>query len=149
MLMMAALTILSVGVFAQDTIKQKIKTSKQKPVKAKYTCSMHPDVMMDKAGKCPKCGARLFEGPAEYLCEKSQADSRPCKFKIGKVILQQPIDHAQLQKLLTQGKTDLLEKFVSAKTGRTFKAWLVLDESGKASFEFPPRDGEDASGSPN
>ncbi|MCI0746729.1 MAG: DNA topoisomerase III [Verrucomicrobia subdivision 3 bacterium] len=93
-------------------------------------------------GKCPKCGGRIFEGPSEYLCEKSQADSRPCKFKVGKVILQQPIDHGQLQKLLTQGKTDLLDKFVSAKTGRTFKAWLARDESGKIGFEFPPRDDE-------
>ena len=24
-----------------------------------YTCSMHPDVKMDKSGKCPKCGMAL------------------------------------------------------------------------------------------
>lgn len=28
---------------------------------AKYTCSMHPDVVQDKAGKCPKCGMDLTE----------------------------------------------------------------------------------------
>ena len=27
----------------------------------KYTCSMHPDVVQDKAGKCPKCGMDLVE----------------------------------------------------------------------------------------
>lgn len=27
----------------------------------KYTCSMHPDVVQDKAGKCPKCGMDLTE----------------------------------------------------------------------------------------
>ena len=26
-----------------------------------YTCSMHPDVVQDKAGKCPKCGMDLTE----------------------------------------------------------------------------------------
>ena len=25
----------------------------------KYTCTMHPEVMMNKPGKCPKCGMAL------------------------------------------------------------------------------------------
>lgn len=27
----------------------------------KYTCTMHPKVVMDKPGKCPKCGMTLVE----------------------------------------------------------------------------------------
>ena len=26
-----------------------------------YTCAMHPDVVQDKPGKCPKCGMDLIE----------------------------------------------------------------------------------------
>ena len=26
-----------------------------------YTCSMHPDVVQDKPGDCPKCGMKLVE----------------------------------------------------------------------------------------
>jgi hypothetical protein len=26
-----------------------------------YTCPMHPDVVQDKPGKCPKCGMELVE----------------------------------------------------------------------------------------
>ena len=26
-----------------------------------YTCAMHPDVVQDKPGKCPKCGMDLVE----------------------------------------------------------------------------------------
>jgi len=26
-----------------------------------YTCPMHPDVALDKDGKCPKCGMALVE----------------------------------------------------------------------------------------
>ena len=26
-----------------------------------YTCSMHPEVISDKYGKCPKCGMELIE----------------------------------------------------------------------------------------
>jgi DNA topoisomerase-3 len=90
-------------------------------------------------GKCPKCGSQVFEGPTDYVCEKSQAEKKPCKFKTGKTILQQPIDRQQAAKLLSTGKTDLLNNFIS-KAGRPFPAYLVMDDSGKATFEFPPRD---------
>ncbi|OSZ77148.1 hypothetical protein CAP36_12090 [Chitinophagaceae bacterium IBVUCB2] len=26
-----------------------------------YTCSMHPEIISDKPGKCPKCGMELIE----------------------------------------------------------------------------------------
>ena len=91
-------------------------------------------------GKCPRCEANVFEGPTDYLCEKVQAEKKPCKFKTGKVILQQPIERAQVAKLLKGGKTDLLPGFVSGKTGRTFAAYLVVDDAGKVTFEFAPRD---------
>ena len=61
--------------------------------------------------------------------------------KISKELLQQPIEPAQAEKLLATGKTDLLEKFIS-KAGRPFPAYLVMDKTGKVSFEFPPREGE-------
>jgi DNA topoisomerase-3 len=94
-------------------------------------------------GKCPRCGGRVFESEKDYLCENSQAEKRPCKFKTGKTILQRVIEREQVAKLLVGGKTDLIDKFIS-KAGRPFSAWLVLDDSGKVGFEFPERDGESA-----
>ena len=93
-------------------------------------------------GKCPLCGKRVFEGGTAYVCERSQADNRPCKFKINKVILQQPIDREQAARLLAKGKTDLFREFISAKSGRPFTAYLVMDEAGKVTFAFPPREAE-------
>jgi DNA topoisomerase-3 len=90
-------------------------------------------------GKCPKCGGKVFDTEAGFLCEKSQLDSRACKFKIGREILQQPIDAAQAKKILAEGKSDLLDKFIS-KAGKPFPAFLVMDGKGKITFEFPPRD---------
>jgi len=92
-------------------------------------------------GKCPKCGGRVFDTETGYLCEKSQADARPCKFRISREILQQPIEPAQAQKLLATRKTDLIDKFIS-KGGKPFAAYLVMDDKGKVTFEFPPREGE-------
>jgi DNA topoisomerase-3 len=90
-------------------------------------------------GKCPKCKGDVFDTEAGYLCEKSQLDLRACKFKIGKEILQQPIAAAQAQKILADGKSDLLDKFIS-KAGKPFPAYLVMDGKGKITFDFPPRE---------
>jgi DNA topoisomerase-3 len=63
-----------------------------------------------------------------------------CDFKSGKIILQQPVEREQMQKLLSEGKTDLLDKFVSMRTRRPFKAFLQWDaEAGKVNFAFEPR----------
>jgi hypothetical protein len=43
-----------------------------------------------------------------------------------------------MQRLLTERKTELLQKFIS-KAGRPFAAYLLMDEAGKVTFDFPPR----------
>jgi DNA topoisomerase-3 len=53
--------------------------------------------------------------------------------------LQQPIDRDQAVKLLETNRTDLLTNFIS-KAGRPFPAHLVMDENGKITFDFPPRE---------
>ena len=97
----------------------------------------------ESLGPCPKCGSAVLEQGSNYVCEKSvptAAQPTPsCDFKSGKIILQQPVERAQLTKLLETGKTDLLDKFVSMRTRRAFKAFLAWDkEAGKVNFEFAP-----------
>ncbi len=94
-------------------------------------------------GPCPRCASRVFELGKNYVCEKSVptlAQPTPtCNFKTGQVILQQPIEREQMHKLLEAGKTDLLDKFVSMRTRRPFKAMLAWDkEADKVNFEFAP-----------
>jgi uncharacterized paraquat-inducible protein A len=67
MLMMAALTILSVSVFAQDSTNHKMKMQKVKSEKMKYSCPMHPEVTSDKPGKCSKCGMDLIRSKKEQM----------------------------------------------------------------------------------
>ena len=94
-------------------------------------------------GACPKCAGAVYELGKNYVCAKSVptlAQPMPnCDFKTGQVILQQPIEREQMVKLLTTGKTDLLDKFVSMRTRRAFKAHLAWDPAaGKVNFEFAP-----------
>jgi hypothetical protein len=53
-------------VFAQDTTrtekKQVVKTNMDmQKDSVYYTCTMHPNVKMDKPGKCPECGMDLVK----------------------------------------------------------------------------------------
>ncbi|HVJ13438.1 MAG TPA: DNA topoisomerase, partial [Burkholderiales bacterium] len=89
-------------------------------------------------GQCPKCGSRVFEHGVAYVCEKAIGAGRTCDFRSGRLILQQPIERAQMEKLLASGRTDLLTGFVSKKN-RKFKAFLVKQPDGKIGFEFQPR----------
>ncbi len=94
----------------------------------------------ESLGACPKCGNRVFEHGMAYVCEKSVGAGRTCDFRSGKIILQQEVGRADMQKLLTTGRTDLLKGFISNKTRRKFSAFLVRDaKTGKVGFEFEPR----------
>jgi DNA topoisomerase-3 len=86
-------------------------------------------------GKCPKCGAAVYEHGTSYVCEKSVGPAKSCDFRSGKIILQQPIAAEQMKKLLAEGKTDLLKEFISNRTRRKFSAFLVTKD-GKVGFEF-------------
>lgn len=91
-------------------------------------------------GACPKCKGHVYEHGTNYVCENAVGAHVTCDFKSGKIILQQPIAREQVTKLLKDGKTDLLENFVSNKTRRKFKAFLAWDaKAGKVGFEFEPR----------
>lgn len=60
-LFIAAFTIGSVSSFAQKAKQDTVKHV------SLYTCPMHPDVKMDKAGKCPQCGMDLALSKKEEM----------------------------------------------------------------------------------
>lgn len=91
-------------------------------------------------GHCPKCRGHVYEHGNSYVCEHSVGAHVTCDFKSGKIILQQPVPREQMARLLKEGRTELLENFVSNKTRRKFKARLAWDaKEGKVGFEFEPR----------
>ena len=55
------------GKFGKCSMMKGMKGMKNPTMKKKnnmamnYTCPMHPEVMSDKAGKCPKCGMDLVK----------------------------------------------------------------------------------------
>jgi len=94
----------------------------------------------EAVGACPKCGGTVYDLDSAYACEHSVGPERRCDFRSGKLILQQPVEAEQMKKLLSEGRTDLLTGFVSARTRRKFAAFLVRDAQGKVGFEFETRE---------
>lgn len=94
----------------------------------------------DSLGLCPKCSAQVYEHGLSYVCSKSVGPEKSCDFRSGKIILQQPIERDQMQKLLDTGRTDLLRGFVSSRTKRKFSAFLVRGDDGKVGFEFEKKE---------
>ena len=100
----------------------------------------------DSVGACPKCGGEVRAGDSRYVCERAagEKESAACDFSFSRRILQRGISPDEMRALLGEGKTGVLEGFVSKKTGRPFKAHLTMDlkdDPGKLGFEFPPRKG--------
>ena len=85
--------------------------------------------------QCPKCESGNIRVAKEaYVC-----DNEECKLRgLSRVLCQIEIKEDVAKKIFTEGKSDLIEGFISRR-GKEFPAYLVL-ETNKVGFEFPPRE---------
>ena len=86
----------------------------------------------DVVGKCPICQRDMKRMRTFYGCTGYKEG---CKFSVNLSICRRVISIPELRTLLENGKTDILDGFVSARTGKSFSAALKL-ENGKAVFDF-------------
>ena len=91
-------------------------------------------------GPCPKCGNRVFETPNAYVCERAVGEGRTCDFRSGRMILQRPIEPAQMSKLLEQAKPICCSSFRRARAGRSrlFSSTSRTARSGSSSRRRNP-----------
>jgi DNA topoisomerase III len=88
-------------------------------------------------GPCQVCGTgSVYDLGSVYICENTTKGT--CTFKMSKTILQREVPPDQLKKMLTEGKSDLLRRFISKK-GRPFDAVLTMSK-GKIGWEFAKRE---------
>ena len=89
-------------------------------------------------GKSKLHHGELVEVDGAYYVRKPDEDNRPV-FKLSKTLCEHEITTDEVKELLEQGKSPLIEDFVS-KRGNKFAAYLILSpKKDKAEFEFPPR----------
>ena len=89
-------------------------------------------------GNSPIDGTKVFDTPMAYLSESALDGDTKKGLRISKIILAKEISADNIKQLLNDGKTELIEGFIS-KRKRPFDAYLILAKNGKVSFEFPPR----------
>jgi DNA topoisomerase-3 len=94
-------------------------------------------------GNSPIDGTPVFETLTSYMSQTAldgnEADAKKA-FRIGKSILGKTLEREHIAKMLSEGKSGLIQGFQSSKTRRFFDAYLKLNKSGKLEFEFPPRE---------
>ncbi len=89
-------------------------------------------------GRSPIDQTEVYETPMAYMSEAALAGDQKNGLRIGKIILERAISPEHIRQLLTEGKTELINGFIS-KRKRPFDAYLLIDGKGKVTFEFPPR----------
>jgi DNA topoisomerase-3 len=84
---------------------------------------------------------KIYETEKSYYVPEAKNKKAPNGMKIAKVLLQQPISKEDAIKVFQGEKSSLMEDFISNRTKRKFKAFLVYDfNNARPSFEFPPRE---------
>lgn len=83
---------------------------------------------------CPKCK----NGKIEKGCSFFKCNSKDCDFIVWQTISGKQIPDSNLIKLIKDKRSLLIKGFVS-KAGKSFDAFLVLDNQMKTQFDFPKK----------
>jgi DNA topoisomerase-3 len=89
-------------------------------------------------GKSPIDQTEVYETETGYMSASALENDQKKGLKISKLILAKEISADHVRQMLSKGKTSLIKGFISKKK-RPFDAYLILEKTGKISFEFPPR----------
>ncbi len=95
----------------------------------------------NKLCPCPVCGkGDIYVTPNSYICDR-RVSGDGCKARLAREMCKYPIPREQALKFFTEGKTDVIEQWIS-KRGKPFKAALVCNTKGKRilGWDFPPRE---------
>jgi DNA topoisomerase-3 len=110
----------------EKSIFEFIKAAMKKELKEAY----HPE----SPGLCPLCKKPVYEGKKSFYCS-GYDKGEGCKFALWKEIAGAKISMADAKNLM-EGKPTTARNFTSKKTGKKFKAHLVMDSEGKIEFKF-------------
>ncbi len=101
----------------------------------------------DPLGLSPVDGTPVFETQGAYLSESALEGDDKKGLRIAKIILGRRLEREHISQLLSDGRSPLINGFIS-KRKKPFDAYLLLDNKGKISFEFPPRERKRRAGPP-
>ncbi|MDF1859699.1 MAG: DNA topoisomerase III [Verrucomicrobiales bacterium] len=95
----------------------------------------------NKLCSCPLCEkGDIYITPTSYICDR-RISGDGCKARLSREMCKFEIPRDQALKYFNEGKTDVIDKWISKK-GRPFKAALTCNTKGRRmlGWEFPPRE---------
>lgn len=119
------------GVLSIDEFNRQIQEFTAITTKELMECNINLPSLNDIP--CPRCKEntmRLY--PKVSKCSK-------CELTIFRNICGVSLSDATITKLCKTGKSELVKKFISPKTNKTFEAYIVFDNDFKPKFEFPKK----------
>lgn len=92
------------------------------------------DFTRESVCDCPKCkSGKIEKGKSFYKCNTEE-----CDFIIWNTIAGKQMIDSNIIKLIKDKRSILIKGFIS-KTGKTFDAFLILDQNFKIQFDFPKK----------
>ncbi|MGZ5021185.1 MAG: DNA topoisomerase III [Chthoniobacterales bacterium] len=85
----------------------------------------------------PATGAELCEVGSNYVLREKESGEWKQTFRVPRLMCKKEVTREQAVQLIGNGKTDLIQGFISKK-GRPFDAFLVRNDA-RVRWEFPPR----------
>ncbi len=105
---------------------------------AKYDFGEQQDIgALESFWRDPSSGGELCESGNSYILRERDGEGWRQAFRVGRLMCQKAIPREAAIQLVTAGKTDLIQGFISKK-GRPFDAFLKR-EGTRIGWEFPPR----------
>ena len=95
----------------------------------------------NKLCPCPLCEkGDIYVTATSYICDR-RISGDGCKARLSREMCKYEIPREQALKYFNEGKTDVIEAWISKK-GRPFKAAIACNKTGKRmlAWEFPPRE---------
>ena len=119
------------GIIDAGTFLRGIKQYTSQITEELLNCQI--DTTPVKGTACPKCG----KGNVLFYPKVVKCNNAECGLVVFRNVFGKTLTDAQIEQLLTKGKTPEIKGFKSKK-GNTFNASLAFDEKFKTSFEFSP-----------
>lgn len=119
------------GILSIDEFNRQIQEFTAITTKELMECNINLPSLNDIP--CPRCKENTMR-----LYQKVSKCSK-CELTIFRNICGVSLSDATITKLCKTGKSELVKKFISPKTNKTFEAYIVFDNDFKPKFEFPKK----------
>ena len=88
-----------------------------------------PEEYKESGYKCPCCGEEILETPSAYMCRGRKEGN--CGVFISKAFSGVTVPEEEFRKLFEEGKSGVIDGFVSEKTKKEYSAYMLADKEAK------------------